>query len=368
DYGDRLFIILDGEVEIIKALNTSKEHILGTVKTGESLGEMSLLDPHGRRSATARCRTEVELLDISRERFKEIQSRYPDVAMELLRLLINRMLQTELDTIADLQVKNRQLSRALDELREAQKQLIQKARMEYELQTARKIQTGILPEKPPDIPGYQVRAFYQPAREVGGDFYEFIPFADGRMLFLVGDVSGKGVPAALGMTTTHSVIRMAAQRDDSPAEILAQSNEALFPDFRSHMYVTCFCALLDPGRGTLTFSNAGHPPPIRIRAGEAEELVARGMPLGLMPGSDYASSTVEIEPGETLAFFSDGWFESHAPGGEMLGTPRWMEMLKSALDYDDPGIDKIQADMRAFTGPEMEQEDDLTLVILHRNG
>ena len=153
----------------------------------------------------------------------------------------------------------------------------------------------------PDLPSWHVAAFYRPARTVGGDFYDFIPLPDGRVMFVVGDVTDKGVPAALVMASTHALLRGAAPRLISPGAVLAHVNDLLCADIPAHMFVTCLALVLDPVSGKVEFANAGHDVPYVRTAGGVAELRARGMPLGLMPGMDYEEKTFQFAAGRLRA-------------------------------------------------------------------
>jgi serine phosphatase RsbU (regulator of sigma subunit) len=274
-----------------------------------------------------------------------------------------------------LRIKNKQLQQAYEELKAAQAQLLAKERMQTELATARKIQEGLLPRQMPQIAGWELAALWQPAREVSGDFYDFMSFPDGRLLIIIGDVTGKGVPAALVMATTRSVLRAAAQSAQqtgrlSPGSLLTHVNELLIPDMPPMMFVTCLVALLDPVSGKLAFANAGHCLPFQCNRRSTVELLATGMPLGLMPGMLYDEQGSVIEPGDRLFMFSDGLVEAHNPKGEMFGKDRILQKLNSsASDKNGKGemlIASLQDALKQFSGAEWEQEDDVTFVVLTR--
>jgi predicted ester cyclase len=163
---------------------------------------------------------------------------------------------------------------------------IERERIEQELEVARRIQQASLPEEVPDLEGWQISPFYQPAREVGGDFYDFFELPEGRLGLVVGDATGKGVPAALVMASARSMLRAVAQGTEySPGGVLGRVNDALATDIPPNMFITCFYAILEPESGSLTYANAGHDPPYMRRSNDdADELRARGMPLGLMAG------------------------------------------------------------------------------------
>jgi len=250
-------------------------------------------------------------------------------------------------------------------VREQQAAIRMNERIEQELRVARVIQHTLLPKELPTLPGWQVAAYYQPARAVGGDFYDFLYFEDGRLGIVIGDVTDKGVPAALVMATTRSILRSAAQAQVSPGKALEQANDLLCPDIPPKMFVTCLYAILDPATGRLDYANAGHDLPYRHQPGKVAELRATGMPLGLMPGMSYEEKETILEPGERVLFYSDGLVEAHNPTREMFGFPRLMSLL-TEQGVAAEVIDFLLNQLADFTGPEWEQEDDVTLVTLQR--
>ncbi len=250
-------------------------------------------------------------------------------------------------------------------VQEQQEQIRERERIEQELRTARAIQQAFLPREVPAFPGWQLLPYYRPAREVGGDFYDFFVFKDGKLGLVIGDVTGKGIPAALVMATVHTMLRSTMQETISPAGVLARVNELLIAEIPEGMFVTCFYAVLDLASGHVRYANAGHEPPYRHRPGSAAELWATGMPLGLMPDTCYEEYEADLAPGETLLFYSDGLVEAHAPDGEMLGFPRPETYLKNA-GGEMALVDLLLERLNAFTGEGWEQEDDVTLLTLQR--
>jgi serine phosphatase RsbU (regulator of sigma subunit)/ketosteroid isomerase-like protein len=250
----------------------------------------------------------------------------------------------------------------------ALEQEIQKReRIEQELRVARRIQQASLPKAVPELGGWDISPQYRPAREVGGDFYDFHLLPGGRLGLVVGDATGKGVPAALVMSTTCGMLRLAAQSYSSPGEMLQRVNEALFPNIPPSMFVTCFYSILEPNSGRLVFANAGHPLPFMRRGGDAEELRARGMPLGLMPGMDYEEKEIVLEAGEAALFYSDGLVESHDSKGEMFGSLRLRALIAEHGDEERSLGDFLLERLYSFTGEVWEQEDDITLLTLRRS-
>jgi predicted ester cyclase len=248
-----------------------------------------------------------------------------------------------------------------------EKEISERERVEQELQVARRIQHALLPKEVPDLEGWQISPLYRPAREVGGDFYDFLELEDGYLGLVVGDATGKGVPAALVMAATRSTLRAVAQGSNSPGEVLRRANDPLVMDIPPNMFVTCFYAILDPESGGLSYANAGHDLPyLHRRSGEAEELRARGMPLGLMPGMSYEEKETILEADEAALFYSDGLVEAHDPKGEMFGFPRLRALVSEHGEESALG-DFLMEELYSFVGEGWEQEDDITLLTLKRS-
>ena len=240
-------------------------------------------------------------------------------------------------------------------------------RLEQEMRVATLIQQQFLPHELPQLPDWQVAAYYGPARAVGGDFYDFIELPDGRIGIVVGDVTDKGVPAALIMARTQSVLRGEAPRLVAPGEVLRRANEILLPEMPARMFVTCLYLVLEPTTGEVVYANAGHLPPYVRTADGVLELRATGMPLGLLPGMNYEEKTATIGPRQSVLLYSDGLIEAHGPAGDMFGFPR----LRDLMAHERPGselIDHLLEQLRAFVGRGWDQEDDITLVALQRTG
>ena len=252
-------------------------------------------------------------------------------------------------------------------VRQQQVEAQERERIEQEMQVARLIQQTLLPQQLPELPGWRVAVRYQPARAVGGDFYDFYERPDGRLVLAVGDVTDKGVPAALVMATTRSVLRGCARRMLSPGEALVRANELLYPEIPANMFITCLYANLDPVSGRLEFANAGHDLPYLSHGGAVDELVATGMPLGLMPGMRYEEKEITLLPGDGILLYSDGLVEAHNTEREMFGFPRLHQLVN---EHCTGGcgklIDSLLADLAKFAGPDWEQEDDITLMTLER--
>lgn len=234
-----------------------------------------------------------------------------------------------------------------------------------ELRIAREIQTTLLPRELHAPDGFEVAAMYLPARDVGGDFYDAIFLPDGREGFVVADVTGKGMPAALLMAATLSTLRAEAPLAASPSDLLSRVNDQLCREIPAKNFVTCLYAVLDPETGRLRFANAGHPLPVVRTSGAIFEAKARGMPLGLLPGAPYEENEVVLMRGDRVLFYTDGLTEAHSAKREMFGCPRLMRLLAEAPS-GTLLLQALRRQLEVFTGPEAAQEDDVTLLTLER--
>lgn len=240
-------------------------------------------------------------------------------------------------------------------------------RIDQELRVAGIIQQTLLPKEIPSLEGWAFATHWQPARSVGGDFYDFVQLQDGRLMITIGDVTDKGVPAALVMASTRTILRAAAERLITPGEILRRANDVLHPDMPPKMFVTCLCVVIDPATGQMLYANAGHNASLQRTKDGVIELRARGMPLGLMPGMTYEEKETMLSPEDTVFMYSDGLVEAHNDARVMFG----MGQLTHLIDQH-PGGESLIAHLRdalfAFTGPAWEQEDDVTFVVIQRKG
>ena len=250
-------------------------------------------------------------------------------------------------------------------VRQQAAELQARERIEQELQVAQLIQRQFLPRELPELSGWDVATYYQPAKAVGGDFYDFIELPDGLVGLVCGDVTGKGVPAALVMATTHSILRGDAPQYVSPGKVLERANNLLLRDIPAQMFVTCLYGVLDPSTGQLRYANAGHNPPYVHTRDGVVELRATGMPLGAMPDMTYEEKETTLGPGDTVLLHSDGLVEAHDPERKMFGFPRLADLMTGCSGGPEL-IQLLLGELDGFTGPDWEQEDDITLVALQR--
>jgi serine phosphatase RsbU (regulator of sigma subunit) len=265
---------------------------------------------------------------------------------------------TTLGSVAAIRVEN---TRLLEEH-------LEQERYDRELQLAREIQQRFQPTAPPSVPGYELQGISFPSYQIGGDYYDFIPCQDGRLVIALGDVSGKGTSAALLMSSLHAAVHAQVASCRPITETVGAVNRYLADNTPANRFVTLFYAELDPLTGALSFINAGHNPPLIAHGsdGTLEQLGAGGLPLGILPDYDYREGRTQLRAGDVLVVYSDGVTETQNPEGDEFGTARLQDVIAQNLDLTASGIrDKIEASLSAFAQG-TPAVDDITLVIVKR--
>lgn len=370
DVGDQFFIVAAGQVEVVKALGTPEERVVGRRGPGEYVGEMSLVNPDGLRTASVRSLGQAQLWEMTQADFAELLSRQPHMVNVMLQVLSARLVESENITIQDLRAKNRQLSQAYEELKAAQAQLLEKERLERELQVARQIQMSILPQVLPELASYSFGARIQPARAVGGDFYDlFFCLNEDTIGIFVGDVSDKGVPAAIFMARIHALLYAEAQRGARPAEVLRQVNRRLMEISAAPLYATAIYGLLDGPSGWFTYARAGHELPL---LGEPDGQVRQpphrqGQLLGALDDPLMDEGALQIPSGATLLLYTDGILDGRDPQGELFGPHRLSAAFQKLAGLPAQQVcDRLLQALSAFQSS-APQDDDLTLVAISRH-
>ena len=245
-----------------------------------------------------------------------------------------------------------------------------KEKIAYELRIAREIQMGILS---PDVAaaaddtGLEAHAILLPAQEVGGDLYEVLRTADGNIVAVTGDVSGKGIPAALFMAVTMTLVRAMAATSSRPEDILRRVSDALALHNPRCMFVTLLCAIYDPRTGRLDYASAGHPPPVLIRGGTAQFLPLKpGMVAGVMAGLSAPSQSVQLQPGDLVVFYTDGVTEAFDPAENLYGEAKLLDGTGRQVRSDHGRSRQRAVAQRAAHAGEREQSDDITVLALKR--
>lgn len=372
DCGDHFYVVLAGQVEVIKALGTPDERLLVVRGPGEFVGEMSLLNGDGLRTASVRVRAEAHLLELRRASFDDLLRRYPPMAYEMVRTMSNRLTESQNRIISDLHDKNAQLQAAYDALQAAQAQLIEQETLERELQLAHTIQMGLLPQTRPQAPGYSFGAHVVPARAVGGDLFDFVPLGPLALGLVIGDVADKGIAAAIFMAQALALLRAEASQGAAPEAVLQRVNRHLLYMNQSELFVTAFYGVLDLVTGRLDYARAGHEVPLVVEAGGQvwRPAQGRGQPLAVFDEVALDVGTLQLRPGATLLLFSDGVTDARAPHGELFGAARLRAALAAeaqAADGAQPLCDHLLDRVMAFQAS-AAQHDDITLVAVQRTG
>ena len=247
------------------------------------------------------------------------------------------------------------------------RQALEKERLEREIELASEIQRSILPKGVPDLPGYSLAGWNRPARHIGGDYFDFFRLPGGRLAVVVGDVSGKGVPAALLVSTLHSALHLLTDRSGLGPELFARLNEHVLASSAPNKFITLLVADLDPESGEMTYLNAGHNPGLLLRAdGEVVQLRTGGLPIGLLAGATYRAEQLHLAPGDLLCLYSDGITEASARDDEEFGIERLASLLAARREAPlEAIVREIDAETTAFAD-EAPQGDDQTVVLLRR--
>jgi serine phosphatase RsbU (regulator of sigma subunit) len=364
---EHFYILLEGEAEVIKALGTPDERRLAIRPQGSLFGEMSLFDPQGYHTASVRARIASHTLEITRHDFDRLLQRYPKLAYDMVRQMSQRLEDTENATILDLREKNRQLTVAYQELQAAQQQLVIKETLERELAIARQIQESILPDSLPQLEGFDIAALTIPARAVGGDYYDFIPINRHRIGLVLGDACDKGIPAALFINLTNSLVHIEAPRNPSPEATLQLVNHHLIEMSHSGMFVTLLYGILDIS-GRFDYCRAGHPYPLVLdnHLQIIETISNPGMALGIEDNIELDAQTVVIPAGGLLIIYSDGLSEAQDTAENQFGIEGLAKEL-STIGYLPAAqiCSQLWKRLQEFVG-EQPQSDDFTVIVIKR--
>ncbi len=366
DLGEVFYVVLEGELEILKLESGVDELLLNVLQAGEYLGEMSLIMPGGHRTATARARGAVTLLSMNRDQFLALNQRHPEISNWMAKVLSQRLDATNVATFRDLKEKNRQLQTAYDELKAAQAQIIEKERLERELQVAADIQLSILPDELPETDGINFGACMVPARQVGGDFYDVFTITEKHIGVLIGDVADKGVPSALFMARTHALIMAEADLDLLPGEVMRLVNKHITRLQKSSQFVTVLYGILNLENNEFSYARAGHEPPLLLHANGSVERIphSAGMAIGLWEDVTLDERVVKLTRGDTLLMYTDGMTDCRNPHGKAFGLERIKNLLSGLAEQSAQQVcDKLLETLQGYQAGS-KQDDDVTLVAI----
>ena len=369
EVGNSFYIVKEGQVEAVKDLGTKNEKILNRMGPGDYLGEMSLLSHDGLRNASIRAVTLAHLWKMTQADFNDLLKQEPVSGYELLKDLSQRLDSTQKLIIKDLKDKNQQLMLAYEELKAAQEQIIEKEKLERELQLAHDIQMSILPAELPELLGFDFGANIQPARQVGGDLYDFIPLDEDRIGILIGDVTDKGVPAAIFMAQAQAFLRAEARKHDSPNDVLEAVNRLLMEKNVQRLFVTVIYGVLDRKTSIYTYARAGHELPVLCSSeGEAKFMpFSSGQPLGILDYPLLDSNSITIPPGGAVLLYTDGMTDERNAQEIPFGDERLLDAASNIGAFSAQELcDQLLQTVMEFGGDE-PQVDDLTLAMVKAN-
>ncbi len=367
DPGEHFYIVMQGELEVLLAAGQKEELQLNIMRAGEHFGEMSLIMAGGNRTATVRARGAATLLCMSRAQFLTLTKKHPELSSAMVRVLSQRLDAANTQTFRELNEKNKQLQTAYDELKAAQTQLIEKERLERELQVAADIQLSILPDQLPNPDKFGFGARILPARQVGGDLYDVFHLEDNKIGVLIGDVADKGVPSAIFMARAHALIMAEANNGKSAAEVLHVVNRHITRLQKSTQFVTVLYGILDVNTRVFSYARAGHEPPLILHAsGVVERLPYQpGMALGLWDTIKLDECMITLRPGSTLLLFTDGLTDCRDALGESFGLERIKTTLSGLTNNNAQQVcDHLLNTLMNYQDGS-KQDDDVTLVAIH---
>ena len=367
DTGDSFFVILEGEVEVIKAMGTDDQRHLAVRGPGSFIGEMGLVIRDGRRTASVIASTPLTALKFTHQDFDELLKLWPNVAVELLREVSLRLRETDNATIRDLQKKNIELAKAYLDLKQAQEQIIQKQIMERELLMARRIQMSILPKNLPRPDGFEFGACIQPARAVGGDFYDAIQFNQSNYGIVIGDISDKGVPAAIFMALTRSLVRAKATPTSSPGQVLKRVNQLLLEMNSEGMFATVIYGILNTEQRKFFYARAGHESPLYVSPTGTEQFLplGSGQLLGIFTQPVFDQHSIDLPEGSSLILYTDGILDATNASGQLFGSKRFSEFIHTLKGTKAQELcERLLLTIEGFQG-DAPQADDITVFVIN---
>lgn len=366
EVGDCSYVVLEGEIEIIKAYGGPDEFTVGFRGPGDQLGEMSLFDVGSLRSASARAHTFSRLFILTHTDFKGLIDRQPHLAYRIVQILTSRLRESNELALTNLRERNRRLSEAYESLKAAQAQVIEKEKLERELQLAYEMQSSLIPRSAPTLPGWDFATCWLPARNVSGDFFDFIR-VNNKLGMVIADVADKGMAASLFMAVTRSTVRASVFSVQPPCHAISHANEILCEDASNGLFVTLFYAELNPITGDFVYVNAGHNPPFFYHAmtNEWTELYRTGLPLGLME-QELEQVELLMEPGDLFFMYTDGLTDAINPSLQEFGVERVRQLLRKHANSSAAEIvSAIESELKAHY-EHQPLFDDVTFMVVKR--
>ncbi|MBU0494907.1 MAG: SpoIIE family protein phosphatase [Chloroflexi bacterium] len=361
DQGHDFYVLASGQVAVTRHLASPDEQTLAQRGPGDIIGEMALLDD-APRLASIHALTPVRVLAFDEAAFQALLAHSLPAALQVIRLITARLREADYQVIADLE-------RKYAELQAAQAAIIEKKRMERDLEIAAEVQQSLLPKTFPQVPELCFAARNIPARQVGGDFYDVMLLSPDHVGMAAADVSDKGIHAAIFMAVTRSLLRAVAGLDPNPSQTLQRVHDLLLEVSTSDMFVTVFYGVFHRPTHRFRYARAGHDQPLwhSTQDGSTHLLKGRGRFLGMLSPLELEDYEVQLAPGDVIVSYSDGITDAHNPAGERFGLPRVQALLEAHLqDEADSLCDTILDAVGEFQAGSA-QFDDQTLLVMRVN-
>lgn len=362
------YVIEDGRAAVSRRLEDGTEQLLNVLGPRQIFGEMALLD-NSPRLATITTLTETRVLELTAEQFKQLLRQDPDLALHITRRVLSNLRTIDQLAIHDLRMKNTLLQEAYHSLKAAQAELVEKERLEREMELAAEMQRSLLPAVLPRYDDYFFAAYLAPARHVGGDLFGVQPLDDEHVGLLIADVADKGMYAALLMAVTRTLFMQEAQRSLSPAEVTLAVHRGLMTvgggedGYSMDAFVTAFYGVLHRPSGCLTYVRAAQDRPLLLRPNQAPiSLPGDGRFLGMLPELALREEVVTLQPGDSLLLFSDGVTDAHNEADERYGLERLQRVFQSVAGHGTETLDRLAQDVNAWRG-NAAAFDDVTMLL-----
>jgi serine phosphatase RsbU (regulator of sigma subunit) len=365
--GDAFYVITSGRAVITKKMEgDDDDFVVGFVPPGGFFGEMSLVTGES-RAATVTTLMESDILEITKEYFDQVFNSSPALARNILETLSRIIRETDQRAIEELEAQNQELAQAYAELEAAQSDRIARAALEAQLDVAARAQRSLLPNTLPQIEGFDFAARFEPARQIGGDFYGVSPLANGQVSALIADVSDKGAHAALFMAVARTLFLTEQHHWVEPLDVVKAVHRGLLEASNYEMFVTAIYGLIDPDTRSFRYVRAGHDEPILIRAnGERDYLGGRGRFLGLWatPEPVFDEEQIQLESGDLLLLYSDGVTDMRNPKNESFGRDKVADVAKSLRMHEADRIAKSIYNVVQQHRAGADAFDDFTLLVI----
>jgi len=363
------YIIEGGRAAVSRRLEDGTEQLLNVLGPRQTFGEMALLDDSP-RLATITTLSETQVLELNAEQFRELLRQDPELALHITRRILYNLRTLDQLAIHDLRTKNTLLQEAYLDLKAAQADLVEKERLEREMELAAEMQRSLLPAVLPRYDDYRFAAYLAPARHVGGDLFGVQPLDDEHVALLIADVADKGMYAALLMAVTRTLFMQEAQRSLSPAEVTLAVHHGLMTvgggedGYSMDAFVTAFYGVLHRPSGCLTYVRAAQDRPLLLRPGQLPlSLPGDGRFLGMLPDLELHEEVVTLQPGDSLLLYSDGVTDAHNEADESYGLERLKRVFQSVAGRGTETLDQLAREVNTWRG-RAAAFDDVTMLLV----